>query len=227
MRILVVEDESKMRGLLVDGLEQLGFQPVAVGDGEAALAATRRERFDAIVLDVMLPGLDGFEVLRVLRARQDLTPVVMLTARDAIPDRVHGLDSGADDYLVKPFAFTELASRLRAVTRRKSEPAADHELRCGPLRLDPDTRLVRVSGEVVELTAREFDLLEVLMRSPGRVFTRPGLIEQVWGYSYDGHSNVVDVYIGYLRHKIDRPYGLAMLETVRGVGYRLVDPDRP
>ncbi len=220
MRVLIVEDEPKMRGLLVDGLEQLAFRPAAVGDGEAALAALRREDFDAIVLDVMLPGLDGFEVLRTLRGRGDWTPVVMLTARDAVPDRVLGLDGGADDYLVKPFAFTELASRLRAVTRRQTDPSDGDVIDCGPVRLDRQTRVVRVGGELVDLTAREFDLLAVLIASPGRVFSRPALIEQVWGHHYDGHSNVVDVYIGYLRQKIDRAHGVTVVETVRGVGYR-------
>jgi len=226
MRVLVVEDDPKMLALLEEGLAAAGFRVTPVGDGEEALAHARLDRFDAIVLDVMLPGLDGFEVVRSLRARDDWTPVLLLTARDAVRDRVSGLDGGADDYLVKPFAFAELASRLRALTRRGSA-ARPTALTCGPLVVDPSTRVVTVHGEPVDLTAREFALLEFLVRHEGQVVTRPVIIEHVWDHAYDGYSNVVDVYVGYLRQKIDKAHGLSMLRTVRGVGYQLRPPAAP
>lgn len=224
MRVLIVEDEPKMRALLAEGLGAAGFSVLAVADGEQALTATRSARYDAVVLDVMLPGLDGFEVVRSMRAREDGTPVLMLTARDAVRDRVTGLDGGADDYLVKPFAFAELASRLRALGRRGT-PEVHTVLRCGPLTLDPATRLVTVHDAVVDLTAREFALLELLLRHRGQVLSRPSIVEHVWDHAYDGYSNVVDVYVGYLRQKIDRPHGLTLIRTVRGVGYQLRCPE--
>ncbi len=222
MRILVVEDQLKMRALLVDGLADAGHTVEAVPDGGQALAAAGTSTFDTVVLDVMLPGVDGFEVTRLLRARQDWTPILLLTARDAVGDRVTGLDHGADDYLVKPFAFAELLSRLRALDRRGAvrRPTA---MSAGRLSLDPATHLVTYDGERVDLSAREFSLLEHLLRHPGQVLPRATIIEHVWGYNYDGHSNVVDVYIRYLREKLDRRFDTEVIRTVRGVGYQLVD----
>jgi two-component system, OmpR family, response regulator len=175
----------------------------------------------------MLPGMDGFDVCRTLRDRGVWTPVIMLTARDAVRDRVAGLDHGADDYLVKPFAFTELLSRLRALVRRGTRPRPT-VLRCGPLSLDPATRVVECDGQLVDLSAREFALLECLLRHPGHVLSRAHILEQVWGHDYDGVSNIVDVYVKYLRDKVDRRFGLDLLHTVRGAGYRLscTGPDR-
>lgn len=224
MRILVVEDQPKMRALLQDGLADGGHTVDTVPDGSQALIAAATSTFDAIVLDVMLPDLDGYEVVRILRARGDRTPVLMLTARDAVRDRVTGLDLGADDYLVKPFAFVELLSRLRALVRR-GDVARPGVLRSGELELDPLTHRVDYAGVPVELSAREFSLLEHLLRHRGHVLARASLIEHVWGYAYDGRSNVVDVYVRYLREKLDRRFGIDLLRTVRGVGYQLRDLD--
>jgi two-component system OmpR family response regulator len=220
MRVLVVEDEPKMAGLLQRGLAEEGYAADAVGTGTDAIWAATENPYDAIVLDVMLPDLDGFEVCRRLRAVACWAPVLMLTARDAVPDRVRGLDAGADDYLTKPFSFHELFARLRALLRRGAgeRPPA---LRAGDLTLDPATRNVTRGSTPVELTAKEFALLEYLMRRSGEVLTRSQLIEHVWDFGYDGDSNVVDVYVGYLRNKVDRPFGRDTIETVRGVGYRL------
>ena len=223
MRVLVVEDHERMRDVLRRGLSEAGHVVDAVVDGPDGLAYASAATYDAIVLDVMLPGMDGFEVCRTLRARAVWTPVLMLTARDAVADRVAGLDHGADDYLVKPFAFTELLGRLRALHRRGSTPRP-MVLRCGALSLDPAARVVEVAGEPVELSAREFALLEFLMRHPGHVLSRSRILEEVWGHDYDGLSNVVDVYVKYLRDKVDRRFGLDLLHTVRGAGYRLVCP---
>jgi two-component system OmpR family response regulator len=176
--------------------------------------------YDAVVLDVMLPGMDGLEVCRRLRARGRWAPVLMLTARDTVPDRIEGLDAGADDYLVKPFAFGELLARLRALVRRGAveRPAV---LQVGDLALDPAAHSVSRAGQQVELSAREFALLEFLMRHPGEVVSRTAILEHVWDYNYDGLSNVVDVYVGYLRRKLEQPFGRALIRTVRGVGYAL------
>ncbi len=223
MKVLVVEDEPRMQALLERGMSEAGYSVRAVGDGHDAVVLTGVEAFDVIVLDVMLPGLDGFEVVRLLRKREDWTPVLMLTARDAVADRVAGLDGGADDYLVKPFAFSELLGRLRALLRRGA-PARPAVLCCGPVRLDPATHVVTCQDELVELSAREFALLEFFMRCPNQVMSRTTLIEHVWDYNYDGFSNVVDVYVKYLRDKIDRVYALDFIQTVRGAGYRLTCP---
>ncbi|GAA4746353.1 two-component system response regulator TcrA [Modestobacter marinus] len=227
MRVLVVEDHDKMRDVLQRGLTEAGYAVDAVGDGVAAVSHAASRTYDAIVLDVMLPGMDGVEVCRTLRDRGVWTPVIMLTARDSITDRVRGLDHGADDYLVKPFAFTELLGRLRALLRRGGSPRPA-VLRCGPLSLDPATRMVECRGEPVELSARELALLEFLLRNPERVLSRAVLVEHVWGLDYDGASNVVDVYVKYLRDKIDRRFDVDLLRTVRGAGYRLAcaDPGR-
>ena len=230
MRVLVVEDEVKMARLLERGLEEEGYAVDVATTGAEAVWAVTENPYDAIVLDVMLPDVDGFEVCRRLRADGRWAPILMLTAREAVSDRVAGLDAGADDYLAKPFSFNELFARLRALLRRGAEerPAV---LRVGDLTLDPATREVRRAGRPVVLTAKEFGLLEFFMRRPGEVLSRTRLIEHVWDFGYDGDSNVVDVYVGYLRRKIDRPFGRHSIETVRGAGYRLREyaatQDRP
>ena len=220
MRALVVEDEVKMAGLLKRGLEEEGYAVDVAGDGQEAVWLATENPYDAIVLDLMLPDMDGLEVCRRLRESGRWSPVLMLTARDAVPDRVSGLDAGADDYLTKPFSFAELLARLRALVRRggSERPAV---LRVGDLSLDPATRQVSRDGTSIELTAKEFALLEYLMRHPGEVLSRTRLIEHVWDFAYEGDSNVVDVYVRYLREKIDRPFGRDSLQTVRGAGYRL------
>jgi two-component system OmpR family response regulator len=222
MRVLVVEDEPKMAGLLRRGLAEEGYAIDLAATGEDAIWAATENAYDAIVLDVMLPDLDGFEVCRRLRADGRWAPVLMLTARDGVHDRVRGLDAGADDYLTKPFSFSELLARLRALLRRGAGERPPI-VRAGDLELDPATRRVYRGETPVELTAKEFALLEYMMRRPGELLTRSRLIEHVWDFGYDGDSNVVDVYVRYLRQKIDRPFGRDTIETVRGSGYRLRD----
>ena len=220
MRILVVEDEVKMAGLLKRGLEEEGYAVDVASTGANGLWAATENAYDALVLDLMLPDVGGLDVCRRLRAAGRWMPVLILTARDGVPDRVAGLDAGADDYMVKPFAFSELFARLRALIRRGAgqRPAV---LLVGDLSLDPASRIVSRGGARVELTAREFALLELLMRHAGEVLTRTRILEHVWDFAYDGDSNVVDVYIRYLREKVDRPFGRRSIETVRGSGYRL------
>ncbi len=227
MRVLVVEDEVKMAALVRRGLEREGYAVDVAADGPEALWSAREREYDAIVLDAMIPEPDGFAVCRTLRDEGRWAPVLILTARDSVEDRVRGLDAGADDYLTKPFAFEELFARLRALTRRGpvERPIV---LTVGDLMLDPVTRTVRRGDQRVDLSAKEFALLEFLMRHPDEVLTRTRIIEHVWDFAYEGGSNVVDVYVRYLREKIDRPFGRADIETVRGVGYRLRsdgDPD--
>ena len=220
MHVLVVEDEVKMAALLRRGLTEQGLAVDVVGDGEAGVAMAAATSYDAIVLDVILPGIDGFEACRQLRVQGVWAPVLMLTARGALGDRVAGLDGGADDYLTKPFSFAELLARLRALVRRGTaeRPTA---LEVGDLRLDPATRQVWRGEAEVELSAKEFTLLEIFMRNPGHVLTRVQLLEHAWEYDYEHRSNVIEVYIRYLRRKIDQPFGVKSLETVRGAGYRL------
>jgi two-component system, OmpR family, response regulator len=220
MRVLVVEDEMRTAGLLRRGLSEEGYSVDIAVDGPDAVWRASEFSYDAVVLDVMLPGCDGIEVCRELRSRGRWAPVLMLTARDDLAARVRGLDSGADDYLAKPFSFDELFARLRALIRRGAleRPA---QLHCSGLRLDPATRRAWRGEAELELSPKEFALLELFLRHPGEVLTRTRILEHVWDYAYDGVSNVVDQYIGYLRRKIDRPFGIAQLETVRGVGYRL------
>ncbi len=220
MRVLVVEDEVKMAGLLRRALEEEGYAVDIASRAEDALWLGTEHAYDAMVLDVLLPDGDGFDVCRRLRETGRWSPVLMLTALDSVPDRVAGLDAGADDYLTKPFSLVELLARLRALIRRGAveRPAA---LRVSDLILDPTAHTVTRGGADISLTAKEFALLEYLMRHPGRVLGRTTLIEHVWDFAYDGDSNVVDVYVGYLRNKIDRPFGRASIETVRGSGYRL------
>ncbi len=220
MRVLVVEDEIKMASLLKRGLEEEGYAVDVAGDGTEAIWLGTENPYDAIVLDVMLPDLDGFEVCRSLREKGKWAPVIMLTARDAVTDRVTGLDAGADDYLAKPFSFSELLARLRALIRRgpAQRPVA---LELGDLVLDPATRKLERGGHLIELTAKEFSLMELFMRHPGEVLSRTRIIEHVWDFAYEGESNVVDVYVRYLREKVDRPFGRDSIQTVRGSGYRL------
>jgi two-component system OmpR family response regulator len=220
VRVLVVEDEAKMADLLARGLREEGHAVDVAANGEDALWMATATPYDAIVLDVMLPGLDGLAACRELRERGVWTPVLILTARDAVADRVAGLDTGADDYLVKPFSFAELLARLRALTRRAPEerPVV---LEVGDLRLDPATHRVTRSDVDVTLSAKEFALLEVFMRRPGETLSRLRLLEGAWDMAYESRSNLVDVYVGYLRRKIDKPFGRSSLETVRGIGYRL------
>src|ERR671935_3228788 len=218
MRALVVEDEPKMAALIRRGLVEEGYAADIACTGEEALWMARATPYDAIVLDVMLPGRDGLAVCRELRASGVWSPILILTARDGVEDRVAGLDGGADDYLTKPFSFAELLARLRALARR-APPERPNVLEVGSLRLDPATRRVWRGEVEVDLSAKEFALLETFMRRPGEVLTRLDLLEHAWDHAYENRSNIVDVYMGYLRAKIDRPFGTASLETVRGVGY--------
>jgi two-component system OmpR family response regulator len=220
VRVLVVEDDVRMAAALRRGLGYEGLIADLAGDGAEALRLSAATAYDAIVLDVMLPGRDGLETCRALRSAGVWAPIIMLTARDAVEDRVRGLDEGADDYLTKPFSLAELLARLRALVRRGSgeRPAV---IEVGDLSLDPATREVRRGAHEVKLSAREFALLETFMRHPGQVFTQPQLLEAAWELGYEQRSNVVEVYVRYLREKIDRPFGVESLETVRGVGYRL------
>jgi two-component system OmpR family response regulator len=220
VRILIVEDDVKMAALLRRGLREEGVAGDVAARGEDALWMAEATEYDALVLDVMLPGIDGFETCRRLREAGVWTPVLMLTARDAVEDRVAGLDGGADDYLTKPFSFSELLARLRALVRRGS-PERPSVLSVGDLQLDPATRRVSRGDTEIELSPREFSLLEAFMRHPGEVLTRYQLLERAWDFEYENRSNVIDVYVRYLREKVDRPFGVESLETVRGVGYRL------
>ena len=226
MKVLVVEDELKMASLLLRGFRNNGHAADVSRTGEDAVWMAAATPYDAIVLDVMLPGMSGFETLAELRSDGRWTPVLMLTARDAVEDRIAGLDVGADDYLTKPFVFAELLARLRAIVRRGpvERPTV---LEVGDLRLDPATRQVWRGTAEIELTSKEFALLEAFMRRPGEVLSRDHLLEQAWDIGYDNRSNVIAVYINYLRDKIDRPFGSSSLETVRGAGYRLRREDRP
>jgi two-component system OmpR family response regulator len=224
LRVLVVEDTERMADLLRRGLQEEGHAVDVVASGEDAVWMASENPYDAIVLDVMLPDFDGFEVCRRIRKAGRWAPVLMLTARDAVPDRVQGLDAGADDYITKPFAFAELLARLRAVMRRghRERPPL---LAVQDLTLDPATKEVRRGDHPIALTAKEFSLLEYFMRHPGEALTRTRLIEHVWDFAFEGDSNVVEVYVRYLREKIDRPFGRQSLETVRGIGYRLRDEE--
>jgi two-component system OmpR family response regulator len=222
MRVLVIEDEVRMAALLRRGLAEEGYAVDVAGDGADAVWRATEFSYDAVVLDVLLPGIDGFEVCRRLRDGGCWVPVVMLTARGDVADRVRGLDAGADDYLAKPFSFAELCARLRALIRRGT-PERPAVLAAGDLRLDPAGRRAWRGEAELELSAREFALLEFLLRHAGEVVTRTMILEHVWDTAYDPASNVVDQYVAYLRRKIDRPFGVVQLETVRGAGYRLLD----
>lgn len=224
MRVLVAEDDKRIAQFIVKGLREEGYVVDHAGDGNAALdfaLADGGMLFDLIVLDVMMPGRDGFAVCRELRTRGVRTPVLMLTAMDALDDRVRGLDSGADDYLVKPFAFPELLARLRALSRRSPAAVLSNTLQVADLSLDVSTRIAKRGERTIDLSAREYALLEYMMRNAGRPMGRAQILQAVWSFDYDGASNVVDVYMGYLRRKIDAEGEPALVHTVRGVGYML------
>ena len=223
MRVLVVEDDVPMAAALRRGLRAEGVAADVATRGEDALWMAGSTEFDAVVLDVMLPGIDGFETCRRLREDGVWAPILMVTARDGIEDRVRGLDQGADDYLTKPFSLAELLARLRALARRGSVERPV-ELVVGDLRLNPATRQVWRGETEVELSAKEFALLEIFMRRPGEVLSPFQLLEHAWDYDYENRSNVVQVYIRYLREKVDRPFGVESIQTVRGAGYRLAKP---
>ncbi len=221
MRILVVEDEISIANFVCQGLTEAGYAVDVAGDGKEGFAFARSAEYDVLVLDIMLPRMNGLELLQDLRACGVKTPALMLTARDTIEDRVDGLDAGADDYLVKPFAFPELLARIRALLRRPPLQTAT-VLMVGDLAMDTATRQVRRSGRLIDLSPREYAVLEYLMRHPDQVLTRTQIGEHVWNFDFYNESNVVDVYIGYLRRKIDL-YGSSLITTIRGVGYRISD----
>ncbi len=224
VRVLVVEDETKMAALVRRALEREGYAVDVASTGQDGLWMATEHQYDAIVLDVMIPPPNGFEVCRELRARGRWAPILLLTARDGVSDRVAGLDAGADGYLAKPFSFAELYARLRALTRRgaRERPSV---LEVGDLTLDPAAHSVHRAGAPIDLSPKEFSLLELFMRHEGEVLSRTQILDHVWDFAYDGTSNVVDVYVRYLREKIDRPFGRSSIETVRGVGYRLRRPE--
>jgi len=221
--MLIVEDERRMAALLQRGFRDEGYAVDVASDGTDGLWMGTENDYDVVILDVMLPGIDGFEVCRQLRERSRWTPILMLTARDAVDDRVHGLDAGADDYAVKPFSFAELAARVRALVRRNTRDRPT-VLQIGDLRLDPATHRAWRGAAALDLSPKEMSLLELLMRHPDEVITRTRILEHVWDFAYDGLSNVVDQYVSYLRKKVDKPFDRDDIETVRGVGYRLRIP---
>ncbi len=222
MRLLIVEDDAELASTLQEGFGEHHIQTSVATSVAEGQERALRGGYDVILLDVMLPDADGFEVCRRLRQQGQWAPVLMLTARDAVGDRVIGLDSGADDYLTKPFSFAELLARIRSLLRRTTRSQAPSTvLEVGDLTLDPATHRVTRAGQPIQLTTKEFALLEFFLRHPGEVLTRTRIIEHVWDFAYDGDSNVVDVYVRYLRGKIDRPFGRNSIDTVRGAGYRL------
>lgn len=223
MRVLVVEDEERMASLLRRALEEEGHAVDVARDGPEGVWLATENPYGAVVLDLMLPGFDGFEVCRRLRAAEVWAPVLMLTARDEIGDRVRGLDAGADDYLVKPFSLLELAARLRALARR-DDRVRPVLLTAGDLKLDPAGKRAWRGELELDLSPKEFSILELFLRNPGVVLSRSQIIDTVWDFAYDGTSNIVDQYVTYLRRKIDRPFGRDDIETVRGMGYRLRQP---
>lgn len=223
MYILVVEDERRLAQVVRKVLEEEGHTVDVVHDGEEGLAMAMDGSHDVILLDVLLPGIDGFKVCRSLRASRVDTPVLLLTALDAVEDRVRGLDAGADDYLPKPFAFQELLARLRALGRRRVQAREPDQLQTADLMLDLRRRRAVRDGQAIDLSPKEFALLEFLMRNQGRVVTRTQILDHVWGYDYSPDSNLVDVYVTYLRRKIDRGHGQKLIRTVRGAGYAVGD----
>ena len=224
MRVLLVEDEVHLANAISGGLSAEGFDVDAVHDGTDGLWRAREGSYDAIVLDVLLPGMNGYRVCKTLREEGVWTPILILTAKDGEYDEAEALDTGADDFLSKPFSFVVLLARLRALFRRGAPPRPA-VLALGPLRLDPATRKVAHGGTEVSLTSREFSLLEYLMRRDGHVASKPEILDHVWGMDFGGDPNVVEVYIGYLRRKIDQPFGTRVIRTVRGAGYRLSADD--
>jgi len=222
VNVLIVEDNLSVAQLLAQALSEAGYEPLLVGDGLEAVRVARRQSFGLILLDVMLPGLDGFQTCRRLREAGVASAILMITARDAVEDKIAGLDAGAD-YIVKPFQVAELLARMRALLRRG--PSASPVLRVADLSLDAATRRATRAGKVVSLSATEYVLLEFLMRHTGRVLSRAQILDHVWQYDFNGTDNVLDVYIGYLRHKLDAPFGTPLIHTVRGVGYALRAPE--
>jgi two-component system, OmpR family, response regulator len=222
MRLLVVEDEQRLAAGLRKGLEAEGFAVDVVYNGTDGIWMARENPFDAIILDVMLPGANGYQVCRTLRSEGNWTPILMLTAKDGVWDEVEGLDTGADDYLAKPFSYAVLIARLRALCRRGAQPRPT-VLEAGDLCLDPATRRVSLCGEQIELTRREFAILEYLLRHPDEVLSKRDILAHVWDFDFDGDPNIVEVYVGRLRTKLRRPGDRPVIETVRGAGYRLVD----
>jgi two-component system copper resistance phosphate regulon response regulator CusR len=220
MHLLIVEDDTKLARALRRGLERDGFTVELATDGEEALSKAAAERYDVMVLDIMLPRRDGFAVLAELRRDDPRLPVLMLTARAHVRDRIRGLDAGADDYLVKPFEFGELVARLRALTRRASDPASE-TFSVGDLSIDPATYVATRAGRQIELTAREFAVLDRLVQDAGRVVSRAALLDAVWGEDFEGSDNIVDVYVGYLRRKLEDPFDRRLIRTIRGVGFVL------
>jgi heavy metal response regulator len=223
MRVLLVEDEKKVASFIKKGLEEEQYQVEVAHDGDEGLAKALADDHDLIILDILLPKRDGMAILREVREQRIETPVLMLTAKDSVEDRVNGLNSGCDDYLPKPFAFAELLARSRALLRRKSHDRTV-TLRMSDLVLDPVSHQVARGGRQIELTSREYALLQYLMQHPNQVLTRTMIVEQVWGYDFDNFSNVVDVYVNYLRNKIDRDFDVKLIHTVRGIGYVLKAP---
>jgi DNA-binding response OmpR family regulator len=223
VKVLLVEDDRKIASFIRKGLKEQGFVVDSCDNGDEGYALATGQAYDVLILDIMLPGRDGLSILRGLRAEKITVPVILLTARSALQERVEGLNLGADDYLSKPFYMEELLARVHAVTRRAT---GDHLslMQVGHLKVNLITREVRLGEEKVDLTVREFSLLELLMRSPGRVFTRTQILEHVWGYDFDPQTNVVDVYVRRLRSKVDVKMDAALIETVRGVGYRMIKP---
>jgi two-component system, OmpR family, response regulator len=223
MRLLIAEDDEKLSAALARGLRGEGYAVDVAATGDDALLQARVYDYDAVVLDIMIPGPDGVEVCRTLRDEERWAPILMLTARDGVNDRILGLDAGADDYLVKPFDFGELVARIRALIRR-TPPERPAVLTAGDLELDPASHAVARAGRRVELTAREFAVLEFLLRKSGQVVSRTELLDHVWDRNYEGSTNIVDVYVGYLRRKVEEPFGKPLIRTVRGSGY-VVDPN--
>jgi two-component system response regulator MprA len=218
--ILVVEDDRRIRDMLRRGLLFEGYTVQIAEDGESALRQARESEPDAVILDLMLPGMDGLEVCRRLRSASNV-PILMLTARDGVPDRITGLDAGADDYMVKPFAFDELLARLRAIFRRHRAEVTTDTVRVADVTLNPRTRQVFRAGEEIQLTAKEFDLLELFMRHPNQVLTRELIYEHIWDYDFGGESNIIEVYVRYLRTKLENNNRPRLIQTIRGVGYAL------
>lgn len=220
-KILLVEDEPQIAGFISRGLRREGYNIITAADGTTGLDMAFAELPDVIILDVMLPDIDGLNVCRQLREAEMQTPILMLTAKDAIPDRVAGLEAGADDYLGKPFAFEELLARVRALSRRKAPIESESPLVFDDLILNPSTRMAKRGERSIELTAKEYDLLELFMRHPNQVLTRDQIYDRIWGYDFGGESNIIEVYIRYLRSKLEADNEQRLLHTVRGVGYAL------
>jgi len=220
-KILVVEDEPQIANFISRGLRREGFNVLESPDGETGLELAFGELPDVVVLDIMLPGIDGLTVCRQMREGGLQTPILMLTAKDAIPDRVAGLDAGADDYLVKPFAFEELLARVRALSRRKAPIESEAPITFADITLNPSTRIARRGERNIELTAKEYELLELFMRHPNQVLTRDQIYNRIWGYDFGGESNIIEVYIRYLRSKLEANGEPRLLHTIRGVGYAL------